>query len=84
MEVEQASLRTKNAQQRISARSKSVEQARKAHEIAKVRYDSGIGTQLELFDARLALNRTKTNYLQAIYDYNVALCDWQKAVGIIK
>ncbi len=84
MEVEQASLRMKDAQERIAARGKSVEQAKKAHDIAEVRYDSGIGTQLELFDARLALNRTRTNYLRAIYDYNIALCDWQKAVGIIK
>lgn len=84
MEVEQASLRMKDAQERIAARRKSVEQAQKAHDIAKVRYDSGIGTQLELFDARLALNRTRANFLQAIYDYNIALCDWQKAVGIIQ
>ncbi|MFQ5675918.1 MAG: TolC family protein [bacterium] len=84
LEVEQATLRMKDAQERISARQKSVEQAQKAYQIAEVRYDSGIGTQLELFDARLALNRTKTNYLQAIYDYNIALFEWQKAVGIIQ
>lgn len=84
LEIEQATLRMKDAQERIAARQKSVEQAQKAYDIAEVRYDSGISTQLELFDARLALNRTKTNYLQAIYDYNIALLEWQKAVGIIQ
>lgn len=84
MEIEQATLRMEDAQQRIAVRQKSVLQAQKAHDIAEVRYDSGISTQLELFDARLALNRTKTNYLQAIYDYNIALFEWQKAAGIIQ
>ncbi|MFQ5709167.1 MAG: TolC family protein [bacterium] len=84
LEIEQATRRMKDAQERIVARQKSVEQAQKAYDIAEVRYDSGIGTQLELFDARLALNRTRTNYLQAIYDYNIALFEWQKAVGIIQ
>ncbi|MFQ5641288.1 MAG: TolC family protein [bacterium] len=84
LEIEQATLRMKDAQERIAARQKSVQQAQKAHAIAEVRYDNGVGTQLELFDARLALNRTKTNYLQAIYDYNIALSEWQKAVGIIQ
>jgi len=84
LEIEQARLRMTAAQERIAARQKSLQQARKAHAIAEVRYDSGVGTQLELVDARLALNRTRTNYLQAIYDYNIALFDWQKAVGIIE
>ncbi|MFQ5675653.1 MAG: TolC family protein [bacterium] len=84
LEVEQAALRMQDAQERIAARQKSVAHAQKAYNIAEVRYDSGLGTQLELFDARLALNRTKTNYLQAIYDYNIALFEWQKAAGIIQ
>ncbi len=84
LEVEQATLRMQDARERIAARQKSVQQAQKAYDIAEVRYDSGVGTELELSDARLALNRTKTNYLQAIYDYNIALFEWQKAVGIIE
>ncbi|MFQ5605965.1 MAG: TolC family protein, partial [bacterium] len=84
LEVEQATLRMQDARQRILTRQKSVAQAQKAYDIAEVRYDNGVGTQLELFDARLALNRTRTNYLQAVYDYNIALFEWQKAVGIIQ
>lgn len=84
LEVQQATLRMQDARERIAARKKSVTQAQKAYDIAEVRYENGVGTQLELFDARLALNRTKINYLQAIYDYNIALFEWQKAVGIIQ
>lgn len=84
IEIRQATLKMKAAQERIEAQQKSVRQAEKAYQIAEVRYNSGIGTQLELFDARLALNRIKTNYLRAIYDYNIALFEWKKAVGIIQ
>lgn len=83
IEIAQAIQKMKEAQERIDAQKKSVRQAEKAYQIAGVRYEQGIGTQLELFDARLALNRIKTNYLQAIYDYNIALFSWQKAIGKI-
>ena len=82
IEILQARQRMKEALERIEAQQKSVQQAEKAHAIAEVRYQQGVGTQLELFDARLALNRIKTAYLRAIYDYNIAVFAWQKAVGI--
>ncbi|RMF59803.1 MAG: TolC family protein [Calditrichaeota bacterium] len=84
VEVKRATLRMKSARQRIAAREKSVAQAQKAFDIAEVRYNNGVGTQLELSDARLALNRMKINYLQSVYDYNIAYLEWQKAVGIIE
>ncbi len=84
IEVQQAESRINEARQRIQAQQKSVRQAEKAYQIAEVRYNNGVGTQLELFDARVSLNRIKTNYLQAVYDYNIALFEWQKAVGLIQ
>ncbi len=41
--------------------------------MAERRYTEGAGTQLEIGDALLALNRTRTNYVQAVYDHKIAL-----------
>ena len=80
-EAKQAILRMKEANQRVSSLIRSLEQAEKAYNIAVVRYDNGIGTQLELFDAQLARNFANMNYLQGVYDYLIAQAAWEKAVG---
>ncbi|MEX2271062.1 MAG: TolC family protein [Vicinamibacterales bacterium] len=50
----------------------TVTQARRAYEIAELRYREGISTQLELADARLALEAAEANRAQAARDVQVA------------
>ena len=54
------------------ATSGTVEQASRAYEIADVRYRAGVGTQLELSDARLLLQQAEANRAQAARDVQVA------------
>ncbi len=50
----------------------TVEQARRAYEIAELRYREGISTQLELSDARLLLEQAQVNQARAARDVQVA------------
>ena len=50
----------------------TVTQARRAYEIAELRYREGISTQLELADSRLALESAEANRAQAARDVQVA------------
>ncbi|HUF24648.1 MAG TPA: TolC family protein [Vicinamibacterales bacterium] len=50
----------------------TVAQARRAYEIAELRYREGISTQLELADSRLALESAEANRAQAARDLQVA------------
>jgi outer membrane protein TolC len=50
----------------------TVQQAERAYEIASLRYREGISTQLELSDARLALQNAQANRAQAARDVQVA------------
>jgi len=70
------------AKKRIAGQEKNIDQAQKAVRIAQTRFKSGVGTQLELLDAQVAMTRAQTNYAQAMYDYLVAKADWQYAVGL--
>jgi len=81
VQTQQAQLKMGEAQRRIEAQQKSIAQAEKALKIAEVRYANGVGTQLELLDAQVALNRTRTNYIQALYDYTIAKAEWEYAIG---
>ena len=50
----------------------TVEQANRAYEIAEVRYEAGVSTQLELSDSRLLLQQAEANRAQAGRDLQVA------------
>jgi outer membrane protein TolC len=50
----------------------TIEQARRAYEIAEVRYSSGVSTQLELSDSRLLLQQAEASRVRAARDLQVA------------
>ncbi|HEX2865775.1 MAG TPA: TolC family protein [Ignavibacteriales bacterium] len=81
IQVEAARLKMMEAQKRIEAQQKSVEQAARAVSISEVRYKNGLGTQIELIDTQMALTTTKINKAQAVYDYLVARADWERVTG---
>ena len=72
LQVKQAMLRQRDAEGRIRASTKTVEQAEKGLEIAEVRYESGIATQVEVLDVQVALTRARLNRLKSLYDHALA------------
>jgi outer membrane protein TolC len=81
IEVKSILLRIKEAEKRVQVQQHAIQQAERALYMAERRYNEGVGTQLEIGDALLALNLTKTNYVQAVYDHKVALAELNKAIG---
>jgi outer membrane protein len=59
----------------------SIEQAQKMLDIANVQFKEGLITFVELNDAQLAFDATQLRYHQALYNYNIALSDYNRAVG---
>lgn len=73
--------RIEQAKKRIEGQDKAISQAERGFEIAKSRYSNGLGTQLEVNDAELALTQSKVNYFQAVYDYNSAVAELEQLLG---
>jgi len=48
---------------------------------AELRYENGVGTLLELLDARLAVTEAKLNYLTALFNYEKSLFEIRKILG---
>lgn len=69
------------AYSKMRAVSSTITQAQKGYDISKVRFDSGLGTILELNSAELALTQSRMNYAQAVYDYLSAQADYEKIIG---
>ncbi|WP_312336735.1 TolC family protein [Anaerospora hongkongensis] len=82
LEVRQAYLNMKEAEKRIETSKVAVEKAEEDFKIAQVRYSAGVGTNLDVIDAQLALTQAKTNHIQALYDYNTSKAKLDKAMGI--
>ncbi|HHE54565.1 MAG TPA: TolC family protein [Caldithrix abyssi] len=69
------------AKKRIEVQKKSIEQAQLGYRIAQSRYKNGLGTQLEVNDAEVALTQARFNYAKAVYDFLVATVDYEQLVG---
>jgi len=82
LEVSQAYLSLKEAEKRIETNKVAVEEAVTDFDVAQKRYNNGIGINLDVIDAELALNTAKTNYTKALYDYNASRAKLDKAIGV--
>ena len=80
-EVQQAIIAVKDAFERQSTTAQTVAQAREALRLANVRFQAGVGTQLEINDAQTALTQAETNQVNARYDYLGAIARLNRATG---
>ena len=69
------------ARARAAGQRLAVGQARRGYEIASAQYREGLGSQLELTDAEVALRQSEFNYAQAVYDYLAARARLDEAAG---
>jgi outer membrane protein TolC len=69
------------AREEIASQEANVKEAEEAYRLAKIRFENGLATQLEVNDVELALNLARTNYIQALYNYNIAKAKVEKAIG---
>ena len=75
--IEQA----EEARLRSRSQSLAVRQARRGFEIASAQYREGLGSQLELTDAEVALRQSEFNYAEAVFDYLSTRARIDQAVG---
>ncbi|MBA2303864.1 MAG: TolC family protein, partial [Acidobacteria bacterium] len=72
LDVRSAQAELTAARAAFDASAGTIEQATRAYQIAEVRFQAGVSTQLELSDARLLLQQAEANRAQAARDLQVA------------
>ena len=82
LDVRSNYLGLRKAEKRISTTKLAVEQADEDYRIAQLRYMSGVGTNTDVLDAQVALTQAKTNYTQALYDYNTSKTALETSIGV--
>ncbi len=81
LEVRQAYLSMKEAEARIETSKVAVGKANEDLKASQAKYYAGVGTNLDVIDAQVALTQAETNATQAVYDYSVNKAKLQKAIG---
>ncbi|NCJ06941.1 TolC family protein [Synechococcales cyanobacterium C] len=64
----------------IETNRQAVDQARESLRLARLRFQAGVGTQLEVSTAETELTQAESNLLQAVIDYNRSFVSLQRFV----
>lgn len=81
LQIQAAINSMKAAKEQLEANKDAIKQAERGYEIAKVRYQTGAGTILELNDSELSMTQANLTYQQSLYDYLVAQSNLEKVLG---
>lgn len=81
LQIQSAINSMKAAQEQLLVNKDAINQAERGYEIAKVRYQTGTGTILELNDSELSMTQANLNYQQSLYDFLTAQTNLEKVLG---
>lgn len=82
--VRSAYLDVLEAEERVRAMEKVVEEARESLRIENLKLETGKGIVNDVLDAQADQLRAEVNYIEALADYNVARVALQRAIGRIE
>ncbi len=81
LEVKQSRINFDNSVQTMQSQKENMELASNIARVTKIKYEQGLGSNLEVVDAEAALREAQINFYNAIYDAIVAKIDLDKAYG---
>lgn len=81
LEVIQTRLKYMRALEYVQQQKENLDLANRILKATSIKYNEGVGSNLELVTATQDLKTTETNYLSALYDLLVAKLDYQVALG---
>ena len=78
LEVEQAYTRLLQAKKSLDVQGTTIAAAEEGFKIAQVRYEAGVGTQLEVLSAQTALTQARQIQANALFSFRVAKAELRK------
>ena len=81
LDVHNAYRNLKSVIETIGSARKAVDFAEENYKVSSLRFVSGVGTNIEVIDAQVALTQAKTDYLNAVFGLEIAKASINKAVG---
>ena len=80
-EIQETEFSLKTSIDRMEAQKENMGLAREVFDVAKMKYQQGIGSNLEVIDADASYKEAQTNYFNALFDALISKVDFEKAIG---
>ncbi len=84
LELKQAATDLVNALAMIEAQRENLELAAEIARVSKIKFQEGVGSNLEVVTAETDLRQAQTNYYAALYDAMIAKVDLARATGTLQ
>jgi outer membrane protein TolC len=81
LQVQQANITLSNSLETLDTQQRNVDLAEEVVRVTKIKYQEGVGSNIEVINAESSLKEAQTNYFAALYDVLIAKVDLSKARG---
>jgi len=83
LDVQQALLNLKNAEEYVESQRLNLQHAEEGLRLAMTGYREGVNTEVEVVDARSSLTEARGNYYRALFDHSMARLSLEQATGLL-
>ena len=83
MEQEQSTLSFNNSLESLKFQKENMELAGEVYKVTVIKYQQGVGSNIEVINADASYKEAQTNYYSALYDALIASVDLEKSYGKI-
>jgi outer membrane protein TolC len=81
LEVQTASITYENALKTLTSQRANMDLAGNVARVTRIKFEQGVGSNIEVVDAESSLRESQTNYYDALYQALIAKVDLDKALG---
>ncbi|HEY9045474.1 MAG TPA: TolC family protein [Ohtaekwangia sp.] len=83
LNIQQNTITYQNSIETLKSQQQNMELAEKVARVTKIKYEQGVGSNIEVTDAENSLRQAQVNYYNALYDAIIAKVDLDKAYAKI-
>jgi outer membrane protein len=81
LQIKQFILQYQNSVQTLDIQKQNMTLAERVAKVTKIKYEQGVGSNIEVVDAESSLKEAQVNYYSALFDAVIAKTDLEKAFG---
>lgn len=83
LSIAQSRIKLQDNMEMLEASRENMGLAREVYEVSRIKYQEGVGSNIEVIDAEIAYQEAETNYYNALYDALAAQVELKKALGVL-
>ncbi len=81
LQVQQSNVTLQNALESLKTQKRNLDLANEVVRVTRIKYQQGVGSNIEVINAEASLKESQTNYYAALYDALIAKVDLDRATG---